>query len=109
MIDEAEEKNLGLIVDFHSCEFFPENWFDLVLVLRADTAVLFDRLTQRGYSENKRSENIECEIMQVALEEARESYEKEIIHEVPSNTLEDIESNVDRVEQWCEQWVSDNC
>jgi len=37
----------GVIVDFHSCEFFPERWFDLVLVLRTDNTLLFDRLTKR--------------------------------------------------------------
>lgn len=37
----------GYIVDFHSCDFFPERWFDLVVVLRANTAVLYDRLKER--------------------------------------------------------------
>lgn len=38
----------GAVVDFHSCEFFPERWFDLVLVLRTDNTLLFDRLVKRG-------------------------------------------------------------
>jgi hypothetical protein len=29
----------GCVVDFHSCDVFPQEWFDLVLVLRADTKV----------------------------------------------------------------------
>lgn len=62
MLDEG-----GCIVDFHSCELFPERWFDLVLVLRADNSILFDRLTARRYSEKKVQENVECEIMQVNL------------------------------------------
>ena len=37
----------GCIVDYHGCDFFPERWFDLVLVLRADNTVLFDRLVKR--------------------------------------------------------------
>ena len=37
----------GVIVDFHSCEFFPERWFDLVLVLRTDNTLLYDRLSKR--------------------------------------------------------------
>lgn len=45
--------------------------------------------------------------MQVILEEARESYAHEIVHEVPSNTVEDMENNVNRVEQWCKQWMKD--
>lgn len=79
-----------------------------MLVLRADTEVLFDRLTLRGYNEKKRSENLECEIMQVVLEEARGSYAKEIVHEVPSNNSQDMESNICRIIQWCDQWAIDN-
>jgi adenylate kinase len=90
----------GCVVDFHSPELFPERWFDLVLVLRTDTEVLFDRLSLRGYSEKKRMENMECEIMQVVAEEAREAYESEIVHEIMSNTVEDIDSGAERVELW---------
>src|SRR5690554_2901364 len=50
----------GNVVDYHSADVFPERFFDLVLVLRCDTAVLFDRLTARGYSAAKREVNIEC-------------------------------------------------
>ena len=53
------------------------------------------------------TENMEAEIMQVILEEARESYAHEIVHEVQSNTIEDMENNVTRVEQWGIQWVKD--
>jgi predicted RNase H-like HicB family nuclease len=86
------------------------SWFDLVVVLRCDNTLLWDRLAarcdaatsmlcmdslwpwfasvprldtcwaeaagvwSRGYTETKVKENVECEIMQVLLEEARESY-----------------------------------
>eukprot|EP00519_Triparma_laevis_P011719 CAMPEP_0182516084 /NCGR_PEP_ID=MMETSP1321-20130603/39522_1 /TAXON_ID=91990 /ORGANISM="Bolidomonas sp., Strain RCC1657" /LENGTH=163 /DNA_ID=CAMNT_0024723615 /DNA_START=82 /DNA_END=570 /DNA_ORIENTATION=+ len=95
LIDEMEPmvEDGGCVVDFHSCEMFPERWFDLVLVLRANTEVLFDRLTERNYSEKKREENMTAEIMQVVAEEARESYAEEIVHEVQSNTVEDMEGN----------------
>ena len=53
------------------------------------------------------TENMEAEIMQVILEEARESYSHDIVHEVPSNTIEDMENNVVRVEQWGKQWLAD--
>lgn len=103
----ASAADTGVVVDFYSCELFPERWFDLVLVLRANTEVLYDRLTARGYSEQKRSENVTCEIMQVVLEEAREAYAEEIVQEVPSNTLEEMESNISRVQEWCKQWIAD--
>jgi adenylate kinase len=108
MIEQAAEDGQGVVADFHVCELFPERWFDLVLVLRTSTEVLFDRLTKRGYTGKKRDENMESEIMQVILEEAHEAYDKKIVHEVPSNTLQDMESNVQRVEQWSKQWISDN-
>jgi len=108
ILDKAAEENQGIVADFHVCEIFPERWFDLVLVLRTSTDVLFDRLTNRGYNEKKRAENMEAEIMQVILEEARESYAHEIVHEVPSNTVEDMDNNVNRVAEWCKQWEKDN-
>ena len=45
--------------------------------------------------------------MQVILEEARESYAHEVVHEVQSNTVEDMENNATRVEEWCKQWMKD--
>ena len=108
MVGNAAKGGHGIVADFHVCEIFPERWFDLVLVLRANTEVLFDRLTQRGYSEKKRSANMDSEIMQVILEAARESYAAEIVHEVPSNTVEDMEANLQRTMQWCQQWMQDN-
>lgn len=98
----------GCIVDFHSVELFPERWFELVLVLRSDTQILFDRLLERGYSDKKRNENVECEIMQVVLEEARESYDHSIVHELTSNTFEDLDANVTRIEQWLCTWKANN-
>mmetsp|Transcript_29885 Transcript_29885/g.59752 ORF Transcript_29885/g.59752 Transcript_29885/m.59752 type:complete len:185 (-) Transcript_29885:167-721(-) len=108
IFQECAEENTGIVADYHSCELFPERWFDLVLVLRANTDVLFDRLTERGYNEKKRSENLEAEIMQVVLDEARESYALEIVQEVPSNTVEELESNAERCQVWVEQWVANN-
>ena len=39
----------GVIVDFHSCDFFPERWFDLVVVLRTDNTILYPRLEKRCF------------------------------------------------------------
>ncbi|TYZ62347.1 hypothetical protein PybrP1_002598 [[Pythium] brassicae (nom. inval.)] len=108
--DEMEEmmSEGGRVVDFHTCDFFPERWFDLVLVLRVDNTTLFDRLQRRGYSEKKVSENVECEIMEVVLQEARESYAAEIVQELESRTIEDMENNVERVVAWIQQWTRDH-
>ncbi len=34
-------------MDYHGCEFFPERWFDLVIVLQTDNTVLYERLEKR--------------------------------------------------------------
>ena len=37
----------GNVVDYHSCAFFPERWFQLVVVLKTDNGVLYPRLEGR--------------------------------------------------------------
>jgi hypothetical protein len=44
---------------------------------------------------------------QVVLEEARDSYAPEIVHEVPSATQADLRQNVERVVQWRQMWTAD--
>ncbi|XP_065165112.1 adenylate kinase isoenzyme 6-like [Atheta coriaria] len=98
----------GNIVDYHSCEFFPERWFDIVFVLRVDNTTLFDRLTARGYSGKKLEDNIQCEIFQTILEEARSSYAEEIVHELQSTNAAELESNVQRIYMWVQSWLQTN-
>lgn len=49
VIDELEEVvgGKGNIVEYHGCDFFPERWFDAVVVLRTDNTILYDRLQKR--------------------------------------------------------------
>jgi adenylate kinase len=47
------------------------------------------------------------EIMGVVLDEAREAYAEEIVVELQSETVQDMESNVARIIQWIENWKSD--
>ena len=110
LIDEMEPilSNGGCIVDFHSCEIFPERWFELVLVLRTSTECLFDRLRERDYNEKKINENMECEIMQIVLESAKESYTSEIVYELQSNNIEELENNVNRIKEWYLNWQQQN-
>ena len=106
MIEEDSEDKLldylepiavqgGNVFDHHSSALFPERWFHAVLVLRANTEPLFDRLTRRGYSDLKRSENLEVEIMNVCEDEARESYKESIVHVRSSNTTDEMMANVE--------------
>ncbi|KAJ2723443.1 factor activating pos9 [Coemansia sp. Benny D115] len=106
VVDEMEPMMApgGVCVDFHTCDIFPERWFDLVVVLRADNKNVYDRLAERGYKQNKISENVECEIMQVVLDDARGAYKEEILWELQSNTVDDMESNVEKIVEFVRQF-----
>lgn len=44
--EEGEERG-GLILDWHTCDVWPERWVDLVVVLRCDHGILWERLEKR--------------------------------------------------------------
>ncbi len=46
--------------------------------------------------------------MEVLLQEARDSYEEEIVVELTSNTSDEMESNIERLEAWVKQWKKDH-
>ncbi len=56
----------------------------------------------------KLQENLDSEIMEVLLQEAKESYDEEIVVELQSVTADEMESNIDRIEQWLGQWKENN-
>ncbi|KAF5197342.1 Adenylate kinase isoenzyme 6-like protein [Thalictrum thalictroides] len=94
----------GNIVDYHGCDFFPERWFDRVVVLQTSNPVLYDRLSNRGYQGAKLSNNIECEVFQVLLEEAKGSYPEDIVIPLQSDSVEDISRNVGMLTDWVRSW-----
>lgn len=102
LLDILEERvsQGGTIVDYHGSDFFPKRWFDRVYVLRTEIEVLNERLSSRGYSEKKLQDNLQCEIFQTILEETRESYDEDIIEELPSNSEQDFQNNVRKVMEY---------
>ncbi|KAJ9642909.1 factor activating pos9 [Coniosporium tulheliwenetii] len=83
--DEVQEG--GCIIDWHACDLFPK---------------------RARLREKKLEENMDAEIMEVLLEEARESYDEEIVVELRSDNAEDIENNVERIEVWIKNWKENN-
>jgi hypothetical protein len=50
VVDELEpliEAGGGLILDWHTCDAFPERWIDLVVVLQCNHTQLWERLEAR--------------------------------------------------------------
>nr|XP_039267173.1 adenylate kinase isoenzyme 6-like [Styela clava] len=96
----------GNIVDYHSSDFFPERWFDIVFVLRTDNTILYNRLEKRGYNAKKIQNNVQCEIFQSILDETKAAYKDGIVHELPSNTPDDMQNNLDQITDWLQQWAA---
>lgn len=76
--------------------------------MRTDSTTLYDRLQARNYAEKKLQENLDTEIMEVLLEEARGAYDAEIVVELQSNEADDIDKNVERIEEWLKNWKRDH-
>ena len=55
---------------------------------------------KRGYNAKKIEENVTAEIMQVVLDEARESYHPSVVMELQSNRLAEMEQNVCTIANW---------
>ena len=87
-------KEGGNVAEYHSSEFFPKRWFQIVYVVRCDTNILFSRLESRGYNSKKIQNNVEYEIFQMALDEAKSSYDPKIVVEVRGEKESDTQSGL---------------
>ncbi len=67
-------KNLDvkLVIDSHMSHFIPKEYVEKCYVCKCNFPELKNRLEKRGYSENKIKDNLECEIFDVCLNEAKE-------------------------------------
>ena len=88
----------GMILDYHGVDLFPQDWFDLVIVLTTDNSFLYSRLQDRSYSDHKIQENVTAEIMQVILQEATDYFEN--VLQMTSDTLMDMDKNCEVVLDW---------
>ena len=46
-VTDDDETRGGLLLDWHTCDAWPERWIDLVVVLRCDNQLLWRRLERR--------------------------------------------------------------
>lgn len=97
-------KEGGKVAEYHSSEFFPERWFQAVYVVRCDTNILFKRLEERGYNAKKIQNNVEYEIFQMALDEAKSSYKPETVFDVKGETDADLQSGIMKVEEFLDNY-----
>jgi len=61
-----------LIIDSHMSHFLNPEYVDLCIVTKSTVRKLRNRLKKRGYSKSKIEENIDVELFDICLNEARE-------------------------------------
>ncbi|MBS3119136.1 AAA family ATPase [Candidatus Woesearchaeota archaeon] len=81
-IDDIKTKNKApkvLVIDSHLAHHLPKKSVNLCIVTTADLKTIQNRLEKRGYSRVKIRENLDAEIFQVCLNEAKEMGHRPII------------------------------
>tara|TARA_Y100000034_G_scaffold136940_1_gene217409 strand:- start:5440 stop:5904 length:465 start_codon:yes stop_codon:yes gene_type:complete len=66
----------GIIIDSHMSHFLPKKYVDLCIVTKCELKKLKKRLQKRKYNKAKIRENLDCEIFDVCLTEAKERKHK---------------------------------
>lgn len=71
-----KKSKIKLVIDSHLSHYLPKSQVELCIVTKCDLKELKKRLKKRGYSENKIRNNLDAEIFDVCLIEAKEKGHK---------------------------------
>jgi len=70
--EEKNKKTKGIVIDSHLSHYLPKRYVDLCIVTKCDLKTLKKRLERRKYPKAKIRENLDAEIFDVCLNEAKE-------------------------------------
>ncbi len=79
LIDLIKKSKKNLIIDGHLSHYLPKKYVDLCIITKCDIKKLKNRLKKRNYSKEKIRENLDVEIFDVCLVEAKEKKHKIIV------------------------------
>ncbi len=99
LIDERlrETTAYGLVIDSHVTHYLPATLIDLCVVLGcSDLKLLKRRLQKRKYTTKKIQENLEAEIMQVCLNEARTRKQRIMMFDTVKITLQQMAAKISK-------------
>lgn len=83
IVREKRRNREKIVIDSHLSHYLSPRFVDICFVTRCDLDELYQRLKRKQYPQNKIEENMECEIMEVCLQEA---YEKKHVLVVVDTT-----------------------
>lgn len=73
------KKEKNLVIDSHLSHHLPSKYVNVCVVTKCDLKILEKRLKKKGYSKEKIRENLDAEIFDVCLNEAKEKEQKIMI------------------------------
>lgn len=91
-------KKNGIIIDSHLSHYLPKRHVDLCIITKCNLKALEKRLKNKKYSKEKIRENMDAEIFDVCLNEAKENKHKiMIVDTTKSINIEKISKKVDNL------------
>ena len=79
-IEEIIKKSKeSLVIDSHLSHFINPKLIDLCIITKCNLKTLEKRLKKKGYNKDKIRENLDCEIFDICLNEAKEKGHKIVI------------------------------
>ena len=89
------------LIDSHMSHFLPPRYVELCVVCKCNLKELKRRLEKKGYSKKKIRENLDCEIFDVCLNEAKEIGHKVVIIDttkgIDEKTIKTLEKELKKV------------
>lgn len=79
LVREIVGSEKGLVIDGHLSHCVPTKYVKRCYVMTCDIKVLSKRLAKRGYSKAKIKENLQSEIFQISLLEAKKKHKVKVI------------------------------
>lgn len=67
------KEDCGFVIDSHLSHYLPKEWVDFCIIIKCDIKVLEERLKKRKYTKDKIRENLDVEIFDTILNEAKEA------------------------------------
>ncbi|MCH7881066.1 MAG: AAA family ATPase [Proteobacteria bacterium] len=97
-IKSIKNKKHGLIIDSHLSHYLPKKYVDMCIITKCDLKILEKRLKKKKFSKNKIRENLDAEIFDICLHEAKENKHKIIIIDTTKDiNIKKIIKKIDRL------------
>ncbi|MGY5881465.1 MAG: adenylate kinase family protein [Candidatus Thorarchaeota archaeon] len=99
IITLVEDKSERFVIEGHYIDLVPSSAVQWVFILRTHPEKLVGRLTDRGYKEDKVTENVEAEVLGVCQLDALDAFGEERVLEIDTSemTPSDVASKIEQM------------